>query len=687
VVVIVVERTMDGKADQQSSASWREKYKDREVQLEDLKKLIHPGDRVYIGTACSEPLLFTRFIGENVHHFMDIEIIQFLALIHHSYSVKPSSPESKTIAHIRHNSLSIIANPHIREAVNAGQADFTPIKSSEIPEILRTYALNVDVVLIQISPPDRFGYCSLGINVDINRMAVKVARKVIALINPQMPRTRGESEIHISEIHYFIVQDSALIGYNYEYSKHDKDIMEPIGKFLAKLIENGSTLNVGLGKFPNAVWRFLQDKKNLGIYSELLVLTPELRQAIEKGIVNCQENWTHFITTGFVLGLPEAYQFVDQHPLFRFLPTEILNKISNIAQNHRMVSIYGALSVDLQGQVTNHFAGKIYSGIGGEYDMVMGTKQSARGKVIIVIPSTTKDGQISRIQPKIDQIAVPGTEIDFIVTEYGIARLSGKSIRERALQLISVAHPNFRKWLMEEAKKMRYIFADQILPTSKDGVVVMYQEKYESDFYTPDKRIIKIRPAKLTDETAFRRFFYHLDQQSRIYRFFTPRNTFLHEETQLFLNIDYEYNMLLIGTAPCEECQDKHKDTEANAESELHYEIVCVAGYSLDPSGDRSMAEIDATVHQNWQGLGLGRHLFMLLGEIAQERGIEGFYGEVLAENKAVLKMLQSLPYRVIFQNYGESLEFSYRFQDLREKNSDNPIIRDDRFMEFKNPI
>jgi acyl-CoA hydrolase len=648
-----------------SMADWRNKNKDKEIKPEQLKKIINPGSRIYIGTACSEPLALTQVLASEQQYFTDCEILHFLTVSDTPFFDK-SSPNR-----FRHNTLSIIGNAPIRQAVWDGNADFTPVKSSEIPQMLRTYAIPIDICLIQVSPPDEYGFCSLGINVDINRTAIDVAKIIIAQINPQMPKTMGASHIRFDQIHYFLFADTPLVKYNYTYTPFDEDLVGKIGPYLARLIENGSTLNVGLGKIPTSIWRFLNDKKDLAIYSELLVLTPELFDLIERNIINCKQNIFPHVTTGFVLGTEDLYRKLNNNPMFNFLPTDYLNQIVNISHNKRLVSIYGALSVDLMGQVTNNLEGKIYSGIGGEYDFIQGSRMSKNGKTIIALPSTSRDGSISRILPIIEQVAVPATEVHYVVTEWGIARLTGKSIRDRVLQLIGIAHPKFRPELLLYAKQMHYIYEDQILPVTRDGVVVVYPEKYENEIQLNDGRNIFFRPVKPTDETAVQQFFYKLDVKTRIYRFFSPRARFSHEETQLLVNIDYDYNMMVIGL----------NSKEENAE------IICAGSYNRDISGGTAMAEVETTVAEPWRGHGLGSKIFIWLGEIAQEKGIEGFYGEVLSENKNMLQVLKLLPYRVIFQNYGESLEFSYRFNELRDRNFENPIIRNDEFMNFKNPI
>jgi acyl-CoA hydrolase len=643
---------------------WRSFYKAKEIQPDMLKDLIRPGSRIFIGTGCSEPVILTRILVDSKLHFHDCQIIHFLTLSDQKFfdEIDPSR--------FRHNTLSIIGNDRIRTAIQEGTADFTPIKSSEIPEMLKNHIIPVDVALIQVSPPDQYGYCSLGINVDINRTVVDVAKLVIAQINPRMPASLGDSHIRFDDITKFVYHESPLLSFNYSYSAHDQEILSKIGPALARLIENGSTLNIGLGKIPNAIWSFLKEKQNLAIYSEVLTLTPDLIHLIQNNVINCKENVFPHIVTSFALGTEETYRFLDRNPFIQFQPIEYLNKITNIAQNTKMTSIYGALSVDLTGQVTNHRENHLYSGVGGEYDFIVGSSQAKRGKTIIVLPSTSKDGTQSRIVSVLPQIMIPATDVHFVVTEWGVARLAGKTLRERTLQMIGIAHPHFRMKLLEEAKLLHYVYSDQILPVTVDGVVVQYPENLESEIICKSGAVVYFHPVQPTDEQALQRFYYQLDEKSRINRFLTPKRVFSHEEFQLRVNIDYDYTMVMIGL-------DKREEGG---------EIVCVGSYVRDLTGSTNFAEVAITIGTNWRSQGLGRHLFLLLGEIAQGKGIEGFYGDVMAENKAILQLIQSLPFKVVFQNYGETMAFSYRFSEIAEKVG-NLLPSTDPFMIYKNPI
>jgi RimJ/RimL family protein N-acetyltransferase len=375
--------------------------------------------------------------------------------------------------------------------------------------------------------------------------------------------------------------------------------------------------------------------------------------------------------TSFAVGSPAQLQKMHHNPFFEFHPMEYTNNTLRIAKNHKLCSIYSAISVDLTGQITNHLPDKFYSGIGGEPDFIQGSSLSKGGKTIILLPSTTRDGKISRIVPSVHLSDIPACDVHYVVTEWGIARLAGKSIRHRALQLIGVAHPSFRKELLEKAKELNYIYEDQMLPVTSDGVVVIYPEHFEWQFQTKSENIIEFRPVKPTDEALIQRFFYQLDEKDRIYRFLAPRKVFSHEETQISANIDYDTTMIIVGLFG----DDKNQDNQ---------EIITIGSYYKDPTGSSNFAEIAVTVASNWQKQGLGRHIFQRMIEVGLEKGLKGVFGEIAGENQAMVKIIKNLPYKATFENYGdEVLGFSIDFRDRAEPKG---IIEDqhDPYMKFK---
>jgi RimJ/RimL family protein N-acetyltransferase len=396
----------------------------------------------------------------------------------------------------------------------------------------------------------------------------------------------------------------------------------------------------------------LRDKQDLAVYSE--VLSDSAMDLIESPVVNCSKSQFPHVMTSFVMGSRKLYDFVHENPYIEFHPTEFINNIFNIANNTKQVSINAALSVSITGQVNSDSIGfEFYSGIGGQADFNRGAALSKGGKPIICLPSTTADGQKSRIVATLDPgagVTIPRGDVHYVVTEYGVAFLHGKSIRERVLQMIGIAHPKFRQDLLKKAKEIHYVYEDQRLPTTQDGVVIIYPDKFEYNYNTKNGTDVFFRPIKPTDERLLQDLYYQLSSDDRVLRFFAPRQVFPHAETQPKVVVDYESTFVLVGLLGDEE----------------NMEMIAAGSYYLDRS--TNLAEIAFTVSEDWRNQGLTKFMVHKLIEIAQEKGISGFIGEVLANNGSMIHIIKSLPYVVEFHNYGDSFEFGFKFDS--KKNS-----------------
>lgn len=465
----------------------------------------------------------------------------------------------------------------------------------------------IDVALLQISPPDENGYCSLGINVDINKTMVEIARIVICQINPQMPRTMGNSFIRFDQIDYFCYHDAPLLEYdsnqmtNQGETKEQSETNDKIAQYVAQLIENGTTLNIGIGKICNHLPKYLLNKKNLAVYSEML---PEsLMTLIENDVITCRKNYYPTIMTTLAIGSNRFYRFLANNPFIQFHPTEFIVNITRIARNTKMCSIYSALKVDLLGQATNDLKSTVFEGTGGESDFMIGTNLAERGKCIIALPSTTKSGK-SRILPLLnfEPVSLRAIDVHYVITEYGIAYLRGKTIRERILQMIGIAHPKYRQDLLDQAKAMNKIYKDQQIPTTKDGVVVIYPDKIWN--YTPKNGpTIHFRAVQPTDEREIQDLYYRLSPEDRISRFFTFIRKFDHPLTQSRIICDYQNSYVIVGIV-------------GNIEEK---NIIAMGEYYLQK--DTGFVEIGLTVDQEYRNLGIGKFILLKLCEIAQEKG------------------------------------------------------------------
>ncbi len=430
--------------------SWEVDYKKKYRTADEALRCVQSGMRVYIQPGCAEPETLVEALMRRGPFVQDVEIVHMMTMGAAPYV----APEMA--GHFRHNAMFIGAN--VREAINNGRADYTPIYLSEIEGLFESGAMPIDVALLELSPPDSHGFCSFGVGVDTSLTAAKCARYVVAQINDQMPRTYGDSFIHITDIDAVVNSDRPLCATELP---RITDMHKAIARNVAGLIEDGAVLQTGIGGIPDAVLPFLMDRKDLAVHSELV--SDGVIPLIEAGVITgARKNFKpRKIILGFALGTKQLFDFVDNNPIFEFHPTAYTNDPGSIARNDDMVAINSALQVDLTGQVCSDSIGnQFYSGIGGQVDFLRGASRSKRGKPIIAISSTAKSGTISRIVPMLSPGAGVVTSrglIRYVVSEYGVAYLHGKSIRQRAQALIDIAHPKFREELYQYCEKTKWL--------------------------------------------------------------------------------------------------------------------------------------------------------------------------------------------------------------------------------------
>jgi acetyl-CoA hydrolase len=427
--------------------SWR----DRIISAEEAAAKIQSGNRIFFTGNCSTPIVFQKALLDRHKEIREVEVIQVLDFGTDKPYITPDMAE-----HIRVNNYFI--GPTARGAVNAGLADFTPVFLAEIPLLFRSGRTPLDVAIIQVSPPDQHGYCSYGIEVGVTKSAAETAGMVIAEVNPNMPRTLGDSFIHVDQINFFIEVDYPLAEV---VLPEVNDIQAQIASHIAEHIPDAATLQTGIGGIPDAVLRQLTGHRNLGIHTELF--SDGVMDLIEKGIITNARKTIHpgKVVAGFVVGSRKLFSFIHDNPIFELHPTEYVNDPFIIAQNDRMVSINSAIEIDITGQVCAASIGpRFYSGVGGQVDFVRGAARSKGGITVIALPSTTKGDTISRIVPQLKPGAAVTTshnDVRMIATEFGIADLWGLSIRERVHALVNIAHPNFREDLLRYAREQHYI--------------------------------------------------------------------------------------------------------------------------------------------------------------------------------------------------------------------------------------
>jgi acetyl-CoA hydrolase len=430
-------------------------YQARAISAEDAVKQIKPGMRVFLTGNCSTPQKVLEALVNYAPNLTDVEICQALTVGPADYV----SPDME--GHLRVNTMFISAN--IRKAVQEGRADFTPVLLSEFPLLFKNNTLPIDVALVHVSPPDEHGFCSFGIETGLTKSPAESAKIIIAEVNQQMPRTLGDSFIHVSRLKYIVPVDYPLSEMLMGSEGPDPNT-EKIAGFISDLIPDGATMQMGIGAIPDAVLKFLFDKKDLGIHTELF--SDGVIDLVEAGVLTNARKTLHTgkILAGFIIGSNRLYRWVDDNPLIELHPTEYVNDPFVIAQNERQVAVNSAIEVDLTGQICADSIGpKLYSGVGGQLDFIYGASRSKGGVPIIALPSTAimRDGTvISRIVPMLKQgagVVTSRNHVRFVVTEYGIASLYGKSIRQRAQELINVAHPDFREELTKTAINLHYL--------------------------------------------------------------------------------------------------------------------------------------------------------------------------------------------------------------------------------------
>jgi len=616
----------------QQDFNWKELYADQIGTAAAAMQLIKPGNSIFVGTGCGQPQHLVNALVEHSSHIYDAHVIHLLTMGDAPYA------DEKFRAKFTMNSFFISDN--VRGALARGIGDYTPIFLSEIPREFETGRIPIDVALIAVGPPDANGLCSLGVSVDIVKSAAANAKYVIAQVNASMPRVMGDSFIHVHNIDIMVPHDEPVITIPIP---EPDETLRRIGQNIARLVEDGSTIECGIGRIPQALAEFLKTKKDLGIHTEMF--SDWIIDLIECGAITCAKKTINRnkVVASFCMGSQKLYDFIDNNPFFEFHPTEYVNDPYTIAQHDKMVGINVGIEIDLTGQVCSDSLGyRFYSGIGGQVDFIRGAAQSRGGKPIIAMPSTAHDGSISRIVPHLTEgagVVTTRGDVHYVVTEYGIAYLHGKSIRERCLALINIAHPKFRNELIKAAKAQKYILEDQIELAWEQ---VTYPKDIERVETLRDGTEIFFRPVKPTDEAALSEMLYSLSTESVRTRYFTHTTTFPHRDVQKLTNIDYANELAIVGVVP----------------SPAGDEVVAIAQYFLEPK--TRVAEVAFIVQDEWQRKGMGTFLLAYLTQIARQRGVKTFYASVLPDNKPMLAIFHNTGYSVSTEFDGQVYNITY---------------------------
>ncbi len=591
-----------------------ERYSGKICSAPEAVLRIKPGSQVFIGTACATPRALVQAMEALNPPPADVDLIHFITT-----GAVAHDAEGTPLTRYRHRCFFVGSD--VRAAVRLGIAEYIPISAVRVPGLMEIGRIPIDVALIQVSLPDEFGYVSLGVSVDMVAAAVSAAKLVIAEVNPAMPWSMGDSAIHLSSVDLLVPVETPVI--EYVYTPAESEVVERIAEYIAGIIDDGSTLQIGLGQIPNEALRYLEDRRDLGIHSE--VISDAIIPLLEKGIINGKQKTGHRgrIVTSFAMGTKRLYDMIDRNPLFVFQPIERVADPQVIAAQHKMVSITQAFAVDLTGQVcADQFDGEFYSGLGARGEFISGATRSIGGKAIICMTSTTEGGIGSRIRPQLrmgEGVTVTRGDVHYVVTEYGIAYLFGKSLRERALSLIAVAHPQSRGYLLEQAKRLGYISEDQSLKNLQ-----AYPVEEERQVKLKNGLELKLRPAHAADADGIRSLFHKMSDDDKYTRFFQRLKHLSNKEIQRLCNLDYETEVAFVAVGG-----PREQET-----------VVAQACYFVNPS--TNLAETAFMVDPAWQGTGLGSALQRRMVEHAKARGIRGFVAEILPGNTHMIALARA---------------------------------------------
>ncbi|MBM3859962.1 MAG: GNAT family N-acetyltransferase [Verrucomicrobia bacterium] len=585
---------------------WKQKYAGMIATADEAVRRLRPGQRVFIGTGCAVPTTLVSALTRRGAELTDTEIVHLLTFGEAPYTTQEMQQ------YFRVNSFFISHN--VRDVIQKGLGDYTPIHLSDIPRLFNSGQLPLDVALIHVTPPDASGMCSLGVSVDIVKSAAENASLVIAEVNPNMPRTLGNSSLHVYDIDLLVPVETPLIEVSQlEPSGEARQIAE----HLAALVEDGSTVEFGIGRIPQALMKLLTHKRDLGIHTEML--TDGIVDLVESGAVTgARKKIDHGkIAASFCLGSRKLYDYIDGNPLFSFHPTEYINDPSIISQQPKMVAINTALEIDLTGQVCADSLGeKFYSGVGGQVDFNRGAGKAPGGRAIIALPSTAQGGKASRIVTHLTEgagVVTTRAGVHYVVTEHGVAYLHGKSVQERALALISIAAPQFRAQLLREAIHSKFLPSDLL---DKESKLTGGSRELRTTMLLNDGTQLFFRAIHPTDEPRMRTLFYTLSQETIYYRYMQHMQAIPRKEILDMTYIDPRTEVAILATVP-----------EAYGE-----DVVAIGRYYLDQKTNR--AEVAFVVQDKWQRKGIGTFMLNHLIKIARRSGISGFTAEVLRTNR-----------------------------------------------------
>lgn len=609
-----------------------ESVREKLVAPEKAFSAIRSGHRIFVGTACATPRTLISALEAGGAGLSDIQMIHFLT--------DGAIPMVDGVPTSRFQHKVFFVGADAREAVKLGFADYVPVSIAQVPALIRSGKITIDAALIQVSPPDAHGFVSLGVSVDIAKAALGAARTVIAEINPNMPRTLGDSFIPVGSIDVFTYADIPVT--EYQHPPVD-DVAEKIARYAARIIHDHATLQIGLGRIPNEMLKHLTNRRHLGIHSD--VITDSLIDLIDSGAVTGESKSRQRgkVVASYCMGSRRLYDKVHNNPMFAFYPIDFVCDREEIRRQHNMVSVTQAFAIDLMGQVcADQFDGEFYGGVSTQPDFIQGAAAAPGGKAIVCLKAATDDGKRSRIRPLLlegEGVTIARSDIHYVITEYGYAYIYAKSIKERALALIEIAHPDFRAALLDEAKRLGYVRADQTLK-SRTG----YPEDAEEAVTLKSGDTLLLRPSRASDCRGLQDIFYKMTPKDIYTRFFTTLSAMSVNQALHLCNVDYDNEMAFVAV---------HGDRENET-------IVGSACYFKDPSDN--LGEVAYMIRPEWQGKGVGTALRNRMAEYAKAQGLKGFKADILVENTKMNRLFNQGP-NVSVKQVGGAYEMIILFE------------------------
>ncbi len=625
-----------------ASQYWADSYIQKQITADQAVGLIKSGQRVFIGSGCGEPQHLVQTLTEQANSFSGLEIVRLLGRETASLTAIADKTRDTSL-----NIRSIYLGSAISKSIAPQKRFITPMNMSDVPSLFITRKMPLNVALIQVSPPDDFGWMSLGISVDVTMAAARSADLVIAQVNPKMPRVMGQSFIHVNYVDYVVEYEENLLSV--PPTREVSEAASEIGSHITRLIEDGSTLQIGLDAASQATVRGLSNKNDLGIHSQFI--TDDIMHLYAQGIITNQKKGINEgkMVGSMAVGSHDLYEFLNDNPAIDFHPSDYVNDSYIISQHHRMISLNVAYCMDLTGQVSAEAsAATRFAGVSGIPDFVRGARRSPGGKSILMLLSTRPDGDgrlISNIVPKFGDIAVvvPRGDVHYVVTEYGAVNLFGKSLQERVIAIITLAHPDFRETLFEQAKEQGLIGFERTLG---EAVKAVYPVRLEETIEVNDEEIF-IRPAKPVDERRIQEHYYTLPKEDVVSRFFGQKTIFARKDVELRSQIDYVNSMTLVAVI-----------------GEFGFGRIVGVAESMRLT-NTNMAEVAFSISPDYQGKGLGKLFLHKLAGAARESGIAGLIAYTFPTNQAMINLFRTLPYKVKKQLEDGELVLTCRFDEM----------------------